>query len=71
MNDVQKDAAFAASYALNRHVPAMASGFTIDTCYGSMTITADETRRHPELRNAVESIMRHRLYVAERATGAD
>ncbi|WP_426661956.1 hypothetical protein [Rhodanobacter aciditrophus] len=66
MNTVAQDAAFAASYALNRHIPAMANGFTIDTDYGSLTITAEEARKHPELRHVVESIMQFRLYQAER-----
>ena len=65
-----EDAAFAASFALNRHVPDMASGFTIETSYGALTITADEVRQHPELQRAVESILQFRLHVAARAGGA-
>ena len=64
------DAALAASYALNRHVPDMARGFTICTSYGELPITADEATQHPEIRHAVESIVKFRLFVAERAGGA-
>ena len=64
------DAAFAASYALNRHAPDMANGFAIETSYGALTITSDEVRQHPELQRAVESILQFRLHVAGRAGGA-
>jgi len=64
-----EDAAFAAGYALNRHVPSMARGFTIGTNYGELTITADEARQHPELQQAVESIVQFRLHVADARWG--
>lgn len=67
MNADLQDVAFAARYALNRHIPDMARGFTISTSYGELAITADEIRRHPELRHAVESIVQFRLFAAERA----
>ena len=66
----EEDAAFAASYSLNRQVPDMSRGFTIGTNYGDMIITADEAREHPELVRAVESILQFRLHVAGRAGGA-
>ena len=64
------DAAFAAGYALNRHVPDMARGFIISTNYGDLIITDDEARQHPELQQTVKSILQSRLYDAERAAGA-
>jgi hypothetical protein len=65
--DVAKEAAFAACYALSRHVADMVRGFTLQTSYGELAITADEVRQHPELQHAVESILQFRLHQAERA----
>lgn len=65
--DAAKEAAGAASYALSRHVPDMASGLTIQTSYGELVISADEVRRHRELQHAVESILQFRLHQAELA----
>lgn len=56
----------AASYALARHLPALAAGFSICTTYGELHITAAEAARHPAIRHEVESILRYRLHLAER-----
>lgn len=69
MNTSTNEAAQAARYALSRHVPDMARGFTIGTNYGELTITADEAARHPDIRHSVESILKFRLHAAERAGG--
>jgi len=57
-------------YALSRHLPAMADGFSISTVYGEVRITAEESRRHPAFRHELESLLRFRLFRAERVGGA-
>ena len=67
MNTSTNEAAQAARYALSRHVPDMARGFTIATHYGELDITAEEATRHPAIVQEVESLLRFRLHLAERA----
>lgn len=38
MSQPDNDKAFALSYTLSRHVPAMAGGFSINTSYGELRI---------------------------------
>lgn len=47
------------SYALNRHVPAMASGFTIGTVYGELTIEPGPTAKR--IAALVERMLRAEL----------
>lgn len=56
----------AASYALARHVPELARGFTICTNYGEERITASEVARHPVLVRTLERIFTARLKAAQR-----
>lgn len=56
----------AASYALARHVPALASGFSIWTNYGEEAITAEEVARYPVLVRTLERIFTARLKAAQR-----
>lgn len=63
--NANNDAAFAASYALARHLPDMERGFTITTNYGELAITSEEARRHPAIRHEVESLLKFRLHQAE------
>jgi hypothetical protein len=70
MNGDTSPAALAVSYALARHVPDMARGFTIATNYGELSIAAAEAFRHPEIARAVESILQMRLRMAERGSAA-
>ncbi len=64
-----KDAGFAASYALTRHVTGMARGFTIDSSHGELALKPP-ARQHPQLQHALETIMQFRLHAAERASWA-
>lgn len=63
-------ASLAASYALNRHVPAMDAGFSITTGYGELWINAEEIHREPCIVRAVERILHRRLKAAERGQEA-
>ena len=62
-------AALAAAYVLSRHVPALASGFSICTNYGEERIHADEVARHPALTRTIERIFTARLEAAEGGQG--
>ncbi|PJK11622.1 hypothetical protein CO610_01530 [Lysobacteraceae bacterium NML95-0200] len=62
--------ALIASYALSRHVPAMARGFSICTHYGELAITDEEAKRHPAIIRTVKRIMEARLKACERVGGA-
>lgn len=62
--------AFIASYALSRHVPDMARGFSICTHYGELAITDEEAARYPAIIRTVKRIMEARLKACERAGGA-
>lgn len=64
MTCVSLPAADQARHALSRHVPDMAHGFVIRTRHGYLVITADESRRCPQIRQAIESLMRLRLHEA-------
>ncbi|MDN5923759.1 MAG: hypothetical protein L0H70_02025 [Xanthomonadales bacterium] len=65
MNCNPQQVAFAERYALARHIPDMTRGFTLSTHYGALPVTAEEARQHPEIRNAVESILQDRLHRVE------
>lgn len=49
-----------ASYAISRHVPDMARGFTIHTSYGELWIEGEEVKRHPEVMDVVLAILEER-----------
>lgn len=59
-----------AQHDLEQILPAMQGGCVIHTRRGSITLDAGELRRERDLVHAVESILKYRLFLAERGGAA-